>query len=113
MTPGLAAPAKEGATAPRWRAACAEKMLLREWGDECVVRLDADASTHLLDRSASAILGTLLNAPRALSIVELAEQAFGATGASISASLSADEHAALNAVLLELQRIGVAQPEQS
>jgi hypothetical protein len=78
-----------------------------------VVRLDADASTHLLDRSASTILVTLLKATRALSIDELAEQAFGAGEESASASLSADECVALNAVLHELQRIGVAQPDRS
>lgn len=102
----------------QWSIAAADpaSIDLREWDDEYVVYLESQATTHLFDAATGAVLKALLQLRRASSIDELALLSFGAVGdigESTSPELSADESAALESILLELQRIGLAQAHPS
>ena len=86
---------------------------LRVWDGEYVVYLETQAATHLFDAATGAVLNALLEARQAVSIDELASLSFGTVDEATSAALSADERAALESILLELQRIGIAQAHPS
>jgi hypothetical protein len=102
-----------GASPCQWSAAETDSIELREWDDEYVVHVEAQATTHLLDAATGAVLKALLRARQAISIDELAGLSFGTADESAPAALSTDECAALQAILLELQRIGMAQVHPS
>ena len=86
---------------------------LRVWDGEYVVYLETQAATHLFDAATGAVLNALLEARQAVSIDELASLSFGTVDEATSAALFADERAALESILLELQRIGIAQAHPS
>ena len=111
--PDLERSARSSSADCQWVAVGASSIELREWDGEYVVHVETQAATHLLDTATGAVLKALLRARRAISIDELAGLSFGAADESAPAALSSDECAALQAILLELQRIGMAQVHPS
>jgi hypothetical protein len=106
-------PARTSVADRQWSAVEPSSIGLHEWDDECVVYLETQATTHLLDAAASAALKTLLRTRRPISIDELASLSFGTTEGPMPTALSVDEREALESIMLELQRIGIAQAHLS
>ncbi len=93
--------------ATKWHALGTEQTALHEWDGEYVVYVFQQATTHLLDGTAGTILKTLSATAEALSTDEIGARGFGVSSAPDGAMPSIEEHSALHAVLLDLERIGV------
>jgi PqqD family protein of HPr-rel-A system len=82
-------------------------LIWRELDGELAVRNATSGSTHLLEPLASAVLRTLIEADAGLSVAELVAALREDAGAQ-------DEwRAAIEAVLSEFQRLGLAEPDPS
>ena len=95
------------APAVRWRSVPCEALLCREWDHNVVVRNDRSGSTHLLGPLAGRVLQILVEADCARSIEELK--------AGLNEELSEDDASdwlpAIEAILSEFHRLGLAEPE--
>ena len=90
----------------RWRSAPREAIVWREWSGEFVVRNERTGSTHLLGSLAGRVLRMLLDAQAALSVDEIAARL-------PEPDLAAGDlrsYDAINAVLSEFRRLGLAEP---
>jgi PqqD family protein of HPr-rel-A system len=94
-------------SALRWRSVRADAIVWREWDDEFVVRNERSGSTHLLAPLAGSVLQVLLEADGALSVVDIAAR----LGDPVAAA-GPEVYAAIDAVLSEFKRLGLAEPEQ-
>jgi len=90
----------------RWRSVPHEAIAWREWDGELVVRNERTGSTHLLGPLAGRVLQALLEADGTRSAAEL-EAGLGDQPAAAS-----DGNVAIDAVLSEFQRLGLAEPER-
>lgn len=90
-------------SAPRWRSIAADAIALREWDGEFVVRNERTGNSHMLGPLAGGVLGILLEADDGLEPREIAAQLRTA-----SPEIEAD---AIEAVLAEFRRLGLAQLE--
>ena len=93
----------------RWHTVPPDALAWRELDGEYVLHNTLTGSTHLLEPLAGEVLRTLVEAGSAMSISDLVARLRGD---------SADEDisewsAAIEAVLSEFQRLGLAEPEQS
>jgi PqqD family protein of HPr-rel-A system len=94
--------------APRWRSVPPDAIVWREWDGEFVVRNERSGSSHLLGTLAGRVLQVLLHADRALSSADIASRLGGRPGVAAKA----DGCAAIDAVLSEFHRLGLAAPER-
>ena len=96
------------AFAPHWRTVLPHGIAWHAWDGEFVVRDERSGSTHLLGPLAGSVLQVLLKADAALSVADIAAR----LGDQLSAASSAPEgYAAIDAILSEFKRLGLAQPE--
>jgi PqqD family protein of HPr-rel-A system len=95
-------------SALRWRSVPPHAIAWHEWDGEFVVRNERSGSTHLLGPLAGSVLQVLLKADAALSVADIS----AALGDHPAATVAPDRHAAVDAVLSEFKRLGLAQPEQ-
>jgi len=84
-----------------------DAIIWREWDDEFVVRNEHSGSTHMLGPLAGAVLQVLLGAGGALSSAEIVS-GLGDQAAALDVS---DRCAAIDTVLSEFRRLGLAEPE--
>ena len=94
-------------SALRWRSVSPDAIAWREWDGEFVVRNERSGSTHQLAPLAGSVLQVLLEADGARSAAELAA---GLEGHPAAAN-APDRKAAIDAVLSEFKRLGLAEPE--
>ena len=94
-------------SALRWRSVPPDAIVWREWDDEFVVRNERSGSTHLLAPLAGSVLQVLLEADGALSVADIAAR----LGDHLAAAPASDQCAAIDAVLAEFKRLGLAEPE--
>lgn len=97
------------ASALRWHTVPPEALIWRELDGELVLHNARSGSTHLLEPLAGEVLRTLLDAGSGMSVSDLVARL---------RDDSADEDiaewfAAIEEVLSEFQRLGLAEPEQS
>jgi len=92
----------------RWRGAPLEAIAWREWSSEFVVRNERTGSTHLLGSLAGRVLRVLLDAEAALSVDEIAARL---AGPDVAAG-EPGRYDAINAVLSEFRRLGLAEPAE-
>ncbi len=90
----------------RWRCMPHDAIVWREWDGEFVVRNERTGSTHLLGLLAGSILQVVLEADGALSVADIS----AALGDAPTAKT--DRYAAIEAVLSEFKRLGLAEPER-
>ena len=90
-----------------WRSVPPDAIVWREWDGEFVVRNERSGSTHLLAPLAGSVLQVLMEADAALSIADIAARLSDAAAATGS-----EGYTAIDAVLSEFKRLGLAQPEQ-
>jgi PqqD family protein of HPr-rel-A system len=95
-------------SAPRWRSVSPDAIVWREWDGEFVVRNERSGSSHMLGTLAGRVLQVLLQADRSLSGAEIASR----LGKEQVIAANADECAAIDAVLSEFHRLGLAAPER-
>ena len=95
-------------SAPRWRSVPPDAIVWREWDGEFVLRNERTGSSHLLGPLAGSVLQVLLHADRALSSAEIATR----LGQEHAVATDADQCAAIDEVLSEFLRLGLAAPEQ-
>jgi PqqD family protein of HPr-rel-A system len=95
-------------TALRWHTSPSEALAWREFDGELVVHDARSGNTHLLQPLAGAVLRELLDAINPMSVSELVDR-LGADAAKEDVS---EWSAAIEAVLSEFQRLGMAAPEQ-
>lgn len=93
-------------SALRWRSVSPDAIAWREWGGEFVVRNERSGSTHLLAPLAGSVLQVLLEADGALSVADIASGL-----GDPPAAAAPDRYAAIDAVLSEFKRLGLAEPE--
>ncbi len=93
----------------RWHTVPVEALTWRELDGELLVRNACSGSTHLLEPFAGEVLRILLEANAGMSIPDLVARLRGDTAAEDISEWSA----AIEAVLSEFQRLGLAEPEQS
>jgi len=91
----------------RWRSMPTDAIAWREWDGEFVVRNERTGSTHLLGPLAGSVLQILLEGDGALSIADVS----AALGDHPAATAAPDRYAAIDAVLSEFKRLGLAEPE--
>jgi PqqD family protein of HPr-rel-A system len=96
------------AFAPHWRSVPPDAIVSHEWDGEFVVRNERSGSTHLLGPLAGSVLQVLLKAHAALSVADIS----AALGDHPAATAAPDRYAAIDAVLSEFKRLGLARPEQ-
>jgi hypothetical protein len=94
-------------SAPRWRRVPHDAIVWREWDGEFVLRNERTGSSHLLGPLAGGVLQVLLHADRALSSTDIATR----LGQEHAVATDADPCAAIDEVLSEFQRLGLAAPE--
>ena len=94
-------------SAARWRSVSPDAIVWREWDGEFVVRNERSGSSHLLGTLAGEVLQVLLCADRALSGADIAAR----LGKEQVVAAGADGCAALDEVLSEFHRLGLAAPE--
>jgi PqqD family protein of HPr-rel-A system len=90
-----------------WRSVPADAIAWHEWDGEFVVRNERSGSTHMLGPLAGAVLQVLLGADGALSNAEIGS-GLGDQAAALDAS---ERCTAIDAVLSEFRRLGLAEPE--
>ena len=93
-------------SALRWRVP-PDAILWHEWDGEFVVRNERSGSTHLLGPLAGSVLQVLREADAALSVADIAAR----LGDHLAAAPTPDQYAAIDAVLSEFKRLGLAEPE--
>lgn len=93
---------------PRWRGVAAEAIVWREWDGEFVVRNERSGSSHLLGALAGQVLQCLLEADAALSAAEIVQR----LGGPSAAAADSDLYAAIDKVLAEFHRLGLAEAER-
>lgn len=81
----------------------------REWGDDCVVYHGNAAKTHLLSASAGAVLRALLSQRGPVPVGALFNRLLGSVDGQPTEPMSGDEDQALNAILSDFERIGLAR----
>ena len=96
-------------SAPRWRSVPIDAIALREWDGEFVVRNERTGSSHLLGPLAGHVLGILLRAGGALEATEIAAR-LEAAGSALETIEARD---AVETVLVEFRRLGLAEPEHA
>ena len=84
-----------------------DAIVWREWDGEFVVRNERSGSTHMLGPLAGAVLQLLLGTDGALSRAEIMS-GLGDQAAALDVS---DQCAAIDAVLSEFRRLGLAESE--
>lgn len=92
----------------RWQIPLDEAIEWSEWGDEFVVRSARRAQTHLLSAAAGSVLLALLERSAGSSLEALFACAFGDARSGLDGAMSADERDALRAIVVELERLGLA-----
>lgn len=95
------------ALAPHWRSVPPDAIAWREWDGEYVVRNERSGSTHLLGPLGGRVLQVLLQADTALSVADIA----AAVDDPSDIVAAPDRYAAIDAVLAEFERLGLAEPE--
>jgi len=90
--------------ARRWRVPFHAALSWREWDGEFVVRDERSGSTHLLDARAGSVFSCLVAASAGAGVAEIAVHVLDPTD-------STDPAPAIEAVLIELERIGLAVAE--
>jgi PqqD family protein of HPr-rel-A system len=95
--------------APHWRSVPPDAIAWHEWEGEFVVRNERSGSTHLLAPLAGSVLQVLLEVDGALSVADIAARL---GDQPLAAAAAPDLHAAIDAVMSEFKRLGLAQPEQ-
>jgi PqqD family protein of HPr-rel-A system len=93
-------------SALRWRSVPPDAIAWREWDGEFVVRNERSGSSHLLGPLAGSVLQILVETDRALSVADIASE----LGDS-PAEAAPNRYAAIDAVLSEFKRLGLAKPE--
>ena len=91
----------------RWRCMPYDAIVWREWDGEFVVRNERSGSTHMLAPLAGAVLQVLLGADGALSNAEIVS----GLGDQLAALEVSDRCDAIDAVLSEFRRLGLAEQE--
>jgi PqqD family protein of HPr-rel-A system len=94
-------------SAPHWRSVPVDAITWREWDGEFVVRNERSGSTHLLGPLAGAVLRVLLEAEAGLCVAEIASRLKDPPSAASGSSLNA----AIDEILSEFRRLGLAEPE--
>jgi PqqD family protein of HPr-rel-A system len=92
----------------RWRSVSPDAIVWREWDGEFVVRNERTGSTHLLGTLAGSVLQILLQAGAPLSIADIAVR-LGDQGSTAAAG--SEDYAAIDSVLSEFTRLGLAEPQ--
>lgn len=95
-------------SAVRWCAVPGDDLIWRELDGELVVRNARSGSTHLLGPLAAAVLTTLVEARAGISVPGLVALLRGDTDTRSESEWSS----AVEAVLSEFRRLGLAEPEQ-
>jgi len=95
-------------SAPRWRSVPPDAIVWREWDGEFVVRNERSGSSHLLGTLAGSVLQVLLRADGALSNADIAAR----LGQEWVAATDTDGCAAIDEVLSEFHRLGLAAPDR-
>jgi PqqD family protein of HPr-rel-A system len=93
-------------SALRWRSVPTDAIVWREWDGEFVVRNERSGSSHLLGPLGGRVLQILLRAEAALSNADIV-----AALADDAAADAAEQCAAIDAILVEFQRLGLAEPQ--
>ena len=93
--------------APRWRSVAPDAIVWREWEGEFVLRNERTGSSHLLSPLAGSVLQVLLHSDRALTSIDIATR----LGQAHAVATDADGCAAIDEVLSEFHRLGLAAPE--
>jgi PqqD family protein of HPr-rel-A system len=93
---------------PHWRSVPPDAIAWRAWDAEFVVRNERSGSSHLLGPLAGRVLQVLLEAEGALSVADIAAR----LGDQPAAAAGPDQNAAIDAVLSEFKRLGLAEPER-
>jgi len=94
-------------SAPHWRSVPVDAIVWREWDGELVIRNERSGSTHLLGPLAGAVLRVLLGAEAALSAADIAARLDDPQNSAADPAL----HAAVEEVLSEFRRLGLAEAE--
>jgi PqqD family protein of HPr-rel-A system len=94
-------------SAPHWRTVPPDAIALREWDGEFVVRNERSGSSHLLGPLAGSVLQVLLEADDALSAGEIVARLNERPDAATDSAWCA----AIDEVLAEFHRLGLAEPE--
>ncbi|TMG82809.1 MAG: HPr-rel-A system PqqD family peptide chaperone [Betaproteobacteria bacterium] len=94
-------------SAPHWRSVSVDAIAWREWNGEFVVRNERSGSTHLLGPLAGDVLRALLDAGQGLSVADIAACLDDGPKAASDSTLLA----AIEEVLSEFKRLGLAEPE--
>jgi PqqD family protein of HPr-rel-A system len=92
--------------APGWRSVPPDAIVWREWNGEFVVRNEVTGSTHQLSPLAGRVLRALLAADAGLSVEAIVARLNDALDPASPAS-----HAAVENVLSEFRRLGLARQE--
>jgi len=95
-------------SALRWRSVAPGAIAWREWDGEYVVRNERSGNSHLLGPLAGRVLEVLLETDRALSVEDIVT----ALGDELAPPDTFDPHPAIDVVLSEFQRLGLAEPEK-
>ena len=90
-----------------WRSVPPDAIAWHEWDGELVVRNEGSGSSHLLGPLAGSVLQVLLEADGALSVADIS----AALRDDLAATAAPDRCAAIDAVLSEFKRVGLAEPE--
>jgi len=93
-------------SALRWCSVPPDAIAWREWDGEFVVRNERSGSTHLLGPLAGSVLQILLEADGALSVADIAARL-----SDPAVAAGPDQYTAIDAVLSEFKRLGLAEPE--
>jgi PqqD family protein of HPr-rel-A system len=94
-------------SALRWRSVPPHAIAWHEWDGEFVVRNERSGSSHLLGPLAGSVLQILVEADGALSVADISDS----LGDHLAATAAPDRYAAVDAVLSEFKRLGLAEPE--
>ena len=94
-------------SALRWRSVPPAAIVWREWDGEFVVRNERSGSSHLLGPLAGRVLQVLLEANGVLRVADIAAR----LGEEPAATATPDARAAIEEVLSEFQRLGLAEAE--
>ena len=96
-------------SAPGWRSVSPDALDWREWDGEFVVRNERSGSSHLLGPLAGQVLQVLLDVPGGLSVAEIAAR----LSAEPAETVANEWRVAVEEVLIEFRRLGLAEPQPS